>query len=105
LTEKQRAQTAARQQRFRERREQVRGVEQASKGLPTLPSIPTMPGHSRWRAIFVSAQALMTEADQQMRDYYDARSERWQEGEQGEQFAERQQIVEAVLNHLSDLTL
>jgi hypothetical protein len=105
LTEKQRVQTAARQQRFRERREQARGVEQASKGLPALPSIPTMPGHSRWRAIFVSAQALMIEADQQMRDYYDARSEGWKEGEQGEQFAERQQIVEAVLSHLSDLTL
>jgi hypothetical protein len=105
MTEKQRLQTAARQQRFRERQAQARLVEQASKGLPALPAIPTMPGHSRWRAVFLSAQAAITLASQQMSDYYEARSEAWQEGEQGEQFAERQEVVEAVLSQLAELTL
>ena len=105
MTEKQRAQTAARQQCFRERQARARLVEQASKGLPALPASPSMPGHSRWNAVFVSAQAAITLASQQMSDYYDARSDAWQDGEQGDQFAERQEAVEAVLSHLAELSL
>ena len=43
MTDKQRAQTAQRQQRFRERQALSRHIEQQSKGLPSLPAIPTMP--------------------------------------------------------------
>lgn len=102
--QKQRLQVAARQQRFRERQAEARYAEQQAKGLPPLPAIPTIPGHARWRAVFLSAEAALTLASQQMSDYYNARSEVWQEGESGEQFAERQEMLETVLSHLAELT-
>ena len=105
LTDKQRAQTAVRQQRFRERQEQARRREQQEKGLPQMPAITTIPGHARWRAAFVWAHALLTRVHAEMQSYYDARSDAWQEGEAGEQFVERQEAVEAVLSALEDLTL
>ena len=59
LTDKQRAQTAARQQRFRERQQALRRQDQAAKGLPKLPAISTIPGQARWRNALVAAQALV----------------------------------------------
>lgn len=105
LTEKQRTQTAARQQRFRERQQEARRNEQAAKGLPPLPAIATLPGHSRWRAALASAQALVAQVQDEMQTYYDDRSEAWQEGDAGTLFQERQEAVEAILNQLDDLTL
>ena len=105
LTDKQRQQTAARQQRFRERQQEARRVEQASKGLPSLPKIATLPGYPRWRAALASAQALVTQVQEEMSAYYDARSEAWQEGDVGVQFQERQEAVEAVLSAFEELTL
>ena len=40
-----------------------------------------------------------------MRDYHDARSESWQDSENGEQFAKRQDSVEVILSQLEELTL
>lgn len=105
LNEKQRAQTAARQRRFRERQQEVRQREQASKGLPSLPAIATLPGYPRWRAALLSAQALVTQVQEEMAAYFDARSEVWQEGDVGAQFQERQEAVEAVLSALEEVTL
>jgi hypothetical protein len=63
-----------------------------------------MPGWPRWNASFVSAQESIAETLSQMQDYYDARSESWQEGERGEEHQEKIVSVEAVLDALSDLT-
>ena len=104
MTEKQRAQTAARQQRFRERQAQVRRTEQESKGLPPLPAIASIPGQVRWRSAVVSAHLLLRQVHEEMQSYYTDRSEAWQEGEQGEAFVERQECVEAVLSQLDELT-
>jgi hypothetical protein len=104
MTEKQRLQTAARQQRFRERQAQVRREEQVSKGLPALPSIPSMPGHARWRAMIAQAHLLLCQAQAEMQSYYDDRSEVWQEGDAGSEFLERQEAVEAAVSQLGDLT-
>jgi hypothetical protein len=98
------ASAAARQAAFRVRRESARQAILASKGLPALPAIPSLPGWPRWNASFVSAQELMTETLSQMQDYFDARSESWQEGERGEDHQEKITLVEAVLDALSELT-
>lgn len=104
MTEKQRAQTAARQQRFRERQGQVRQAELAAKGLPALPVIPSMPGWPRWNAAFASAQELIAATLSEMQDYFEDRSDSWQEGERGEEYQEKIASAEAVLDALSDLT-
>ena len=97
LTAKQRAQTAARQRRFRQRQQEARGREQQQKGLPPLPAITSMPGHARWQAAFQWAQALLRQVQEEMSAYYEARSETWQEGEAGAEFVERQEALEAVV--------
>ncbi len=98
------ASEAARQAAFRLRREQSRQAALAAKGLPALPAIPTMPGWPRWNAAFASAQELVADALSQMQDYFDARSESWQEGERGEAHQDKIASVEAALEALSDLT-
>lgn len=105
LTDKQRAQTAARQQRFRERQQEARRREQAAKGLPALPAIATLPGYTRWRAALEAAHALVVVVQEEMAAYYDDRSEVWQEGDAGVLFQERQEEVEALLSQWEELTL
>jgi len=103
LNERQRRQTAARQQRFRERQQQARRSEQEAKGLPSLPAIATMPGSARWSAALRAVHALVAQVSEEMQQYAEDRSEAWQESEQAERFAERQEAVEAVLSQLDDL--
>ncbi len=103
LTDKQRAQTAARQQRFRERQAQARRAEQAAKGLPALPAITSMPGQVRWRSALASAHLLIAQVQDEMASYYEERSETWQESDAGEAFVARQEGVEAVLSQLDEL--
>jgi hypothetical protein len=98
------ASEAARQAAFRLRREQSRQAELAAKGLPALPSIPSMPGWPRWNAAFVSAQELVAMSLREMADYFEARSQSWQEGERGEEHQEKIASAEAVLEALSELT-
>ncbi len=95
---------AARQAAFRLRREQSRQAALTAKGLPALPAIPSMPGWPRWNAAFANAQELLTETLSEMQDYFDARSQSWQDGERGEDHQDKITSVEAVLDALNDLT-
>lgn len=105
MTDKQRAQTAQRQQRFRQRQALARRMEQQSKGLPALPAIPTMPGWARWNALLKSAWAQVEQVCEEMQAYYEARSEVWQESERAQTFAERQEQIEAVRSQLADVVV
>jgi hypothetical protein len=99
------ASPAARQAAYRHRCEQALQVTLAGKGLPSLPVIATMPGWPRWNASFRSAQELIADTLGEMQDYFEDRSESWQEGERGEEHQEKMASVEAVLDALGDLTL
>jgi hypothetical protein len=103
LTDKQRTQTAARQQRFRERQAQVRRTEQLAKGLPALPVIPTLPGWPRWNASFLAAQELIACSLGEMQGYFEDRSESWQESQRGDDHQEKIASVEAIMQALGDL--
>ena len=105
MSDIQRAQTAQRQQRFRERQALARRIEQQSKGLPALPAIPTLPGWGRWKALLLSAQAQVEQVCEEMQGYYDARSETWQESERAQTFAERAEQIDAVRTQLADVLL
>ena len=97
------ASAAQRQAAFRARRERARQAELAAKGLPPLPAISSMPGWPRWNASFTAAQELIACNLSEMQDYYDDRSERWQESERGGEHQERIASVEAVLDALGEL--
>jgi hypothetical protein len=94
---------AARQAAYRSRQDQVRQVELAAKGLPSLPVISSMPGWARWNASFKAAHELLADTLGEMADYYEDRSESWQEGERGEEHQERIASLEVVVDALSDL--
>ena len=100
---KRHASNAARQAAFRARREQARQVELAAKGLPSLPMISSLPGWARWNASFKAAHELIADSLGEMQDYFDARSESWQESERGEAHQEKITSVETAVDALSDL--
>jgi len=100
---KKHASPAARQAAFRARHEQARLLALAAKGLPSLPQVASMPGWPRWNATFRMAHDLIDSAVNEMQDYYDERSEAWQESERGEEHQERVASAEAVLEALGEL--
>ena len=99
------ASAAERQAAFRARRERARQAEIAAKGLPPLPIIPSIPGWARWNATFRMAHDLIDGAVSEMQDYYDDRSDAWQESERGEEHQERVASAETVRDALDELIL
>jgi hypothetical protein len=94
---------AARQAAYRLRCEQARQAALAAKGLPMLPAIAALPGSSRWNASFAAAKELIASTLSEMQDYFDERSESWQESERGDNHQERMASVDEVLDALSGL--
>ena len=97
------ANRAAQQAAYRARQENALQVTLALKGLPSLPVIATMPGWARWNASFRSAHEMIADSLGEMQDYFDDRSQSWQDGERGEEHQEKIASVEAVVDALSDL--
>jgi len=75
----------------------------AGKGLPPLPAIATMPGCTRWNASLSAAQALIERTVEEMQDYFDERSEEWQEGERGGEHKERIDAIQTALDALTEV--
>src|SRR5438270_11247665 len=88
---------------YRRRQEQTREVERTARGLPHLPAIPTLPGWPRWSVTFTLAHALIEGALREMQEYFDDRSDTWQEGERGLAHQEKITSAEAVLEALGEL--
>ncbi len=76
----------------------------ACKGLPQLPAISTMPGWPRWTASLSTARELIERTYEEMQEYFDERSEEWQEGEKAADFQERIDEVQAMLDAMTELT-
>ncbi len=100
-TDKQRVQTALRQQRFRQRQKQAREREQEEKGLPALPAVPSIPGTARWRGALKAAHALVNTIAEEMAAYNDERSDTWLESDAADLFQERQQELDDSLSLLA----
>jgi hypothetical protein len=103
MTDKQRAQTAARQQRFRQRQALTRSAEQTSKGLPALPAIASLPGHARWRAMISQAQMLLRTASEEMQSYSEDRSDAWQESVQAEELLAKMELLQETVAQLQTI--
>ena len=103
--ERKHANPAQRQAAYRKRCEAARQQQLSTRGLPPLPAIATLPGQARWTAALSSAQALVTQVSVEMRDYYDERTETWQESERGEQFQERLDAIEDLLSQFEQVSL
>ena len=103
MTDKQRAQTALRQERFRQRQALTRRAEQVAKGLPSLPAIASLPGHARWRAMIVQARILLESASEEMQSYVEDRSDAWQESTQAEELLAKIELLQEAVSQLQTI--
>ena len=94
---------AEKQKAYRERMSVARLEELKQKGLPAAPVIPTMPGTARWRALETQALVALETVRDEMLEYYEERSEEWQESERGEEFTARLDAVEEVVSSVENL--
>jgi hypothetical protein len=95
---------AARQAAYRKRCAGELKRVLAFKALPQLPAISTMPGWPRWTASLSAVRELVERTVEEMQEYFDERSEEWQEGEKAPEFQERIDEVQAILDAMSELT-
>jgi hypothetical protein len=63
-----------------------------------------MPGTARWNAALTLALRLVEEVSEQMQDYFDERSQTWQDSDRAQDFTTRLDNVEAAREAL-DLLL
>jgi hypothetical protein len=94
---------AARQRAYRKRVQEARFAERELKGLPRTPAIPSIPSTARWRAMIAEAHTLLSEAEREIQDYIDERSEVWQESERAEHLEECRQAIEEVIDSLQTI--
>lgn len=94
---------AERQKAYRERTAAQRHAELLRKNLPPLPSVSSIPGTARWSALIESARVALDTVRDEMQSYADERTERWQESEKAEQFAERISEIDDVITQIEAL--
>lgn len=99
------ASQAQRQAAYHRRLEEARQRQLQEKGLPALPVLPTIPGMPRWRKAIANVQSLLALVEQEMGNYYDDRSEAWQESLRGDEFQERLDAVRDARSILDELTI
>lgn len=97
------ATNAARQRAYRQRCQVARLRERTAKGLPPQPAIATLPGAVRWRAQIEAAAWHLETAAAEMEEYYQNRTEGWQDSERGATFRERLEAVQEACSTVADL--
>jgi hypothetical protein len=80
---------AERQAAYRRRHKATIDDLTKTKGLPAMPAVDSMPGWSRWNKAVHQVQLLLDQIQNEMQDYYDCRSEPWQESDRAEEFQQK----------------
>jgi len=91
-----------RQAAYRARMAKARRQELADRGLPPLPRLATMPGHARWNAAIRRSLEMLAMVRDEMADYYEERSEAWQQSERGCEHEERKDGLDAIITDLEE---
>ena len=97
------ANPAERQAAYRRRSAAARQQELQAKGFPPLPAVATLPGLRRWAAMTGQALLLLETVEQEMQEYYEQRSERWQDSERGEGMVERLRALQEAIAAVEEL--
>lgn len=100
---------AAKQAAYRQRRAQA--SQRAAAVAPhltlavvALARVPATPGHHRWQRLLRQTQAVLETVTSEMQEYYEARSEQWQEDDRGTAFLTRCEALEEVVAALNEVT-
>ena len=98
------ANAAARQAAYRQRltAQALKGTVWEGEGTSP-PRVAPLPGPRRWRALSQQAQHLLEHLEAEMQEYYEQRSESWQESERGERHLEQQQLLQELQSALTEL--
>ena len=91
---------AAKQAAYRQRRAQASHRAAAVAPALALARVPATPGHRRWQRLLQHTQAVLETVTCEMQEYYEARSEQWQEDERGAAFVTRCEALEDALEAL-----
>lgn len=102
-TPRQYATSAERQAAYRQRSAAAGQQALTARGVPPLPGVATIPGQARWQELIRRASILLATVQEEMQDYYDQRSETWQESERGADFLERMQAIDDAQSAAADL--
>jgi hypothetical protein len=97
-TPKQYENRAARQRAYRQRLAAALRAERAAA-----PKIPARFGKRRWAALIDAGHAMLETARDEMQDYYDERSETWQEGERAEEMQTTIDALESLIAEIEGL--
>jgi hypothetical protein len=65
--------------------------------------VAALPATKRWRQGLTQAHGWLELVQQEMQDYFDERSEKWQEDERGDAFQERLDAITEAVDQLGDL--
>lgn len=91
------ASAAERQAAYRSRTADAQARLSCANVLPGRAHIPAMPSTRRWDALVQQACTALQTVQQEMQDYYDERSEAWQETERADELQNRiDQLEEAI---------
>lgn len=85
---------AQRQQAYRQRHAATRQAQLAARALPAKPVLPTKPGQRRWPALLGQARVMVEATAAELQEYYDDRSQQWQESDRGEAFLSRLEALQ-----------
>jgi hypothetical protein len=91
------ADNAGRQAAYRKRRRAQIDDLLTMRGLPALPAVATIPGWPRWKEAMGRIAVQLEVIEREMTDYFDERSERWQESERAEAFDESRNILRTIV--------
>lgn len=70
-----------------------------------MPRITAMPGKARWKATIDAAEALLGQAAEEMREYWEERSEAWRESYAAEEHLERSKKLGKIAEALEAMQL
>ena len=65
--------------------------------------LPKRPGHARWNQAIPKACRLLEIVRDEMQDYFDERSERWQDSERGQDLQGRIDSLSAIVDDIDGL--
>jgi len=97
------ASRAERQAAYRRRREEALASQWGQQHLPGLPVLQSIPGTVRWKAALASARDTLQMVHTEMQQYFDERTERWQQSERAEAMETQIQALEDLIAGLDEV--
>ena len=95
---------AERQKAFRVRLRRRLAEVDTPVPLPAKPKLSAMLANKRWAVMLEQATAILTSRHDEMQEYFDERSEDWQEGDRGQAFQERLDANDTATDAVAELT-